>query len=147
MRVSLLSYKMPEISGPKTGCFAKIPHHFADEGRRYFETTYYASFQRKFDNKGFIPKSNRQFMNEGGFSGNLSSHKPADKKEITTRLISEKYNTGNEPKYNTEIQRTWINYRDPGIRANQDFGIDNRKKIPLPNIDNELSLRMNNNET
>lgn len=144
MRVSLLNYKMPELSGKKTGVFSKLPHHDPDEGRRYFETTYFASFQKKFDNVGFIPKSNRQYMQEGGFSGTLSSWKPTDKKDITTQLISEKYNTGNEPKYNTEIQRTWINYRDPGIRAVQDLGVDNRKYIPLPKIDNNLSLRIQN---
>ena len=146
MSVSFLNYKMPELPGPKTGVFAKIPHHGPDEGRRYFETTYYASYQKKFDTAGFIPKTNQQYMFDGGFSGTMSSFKPVDKKDITTLLISEKYNTGNEPKYNTEIQRTWINYRDPGVRAIQDFGVDNRKKIPLPKIDNNLSLRIQNDK-
>ena len=27
MRFSLMSYEMPEVSGPKYGCFAKIPRH------------------------------------------------------------------------------------------------------------------------
>lgn len=30
MKVSLLSYKYPELSGAKHGVFAKIPHHRPD---------------------------------------------------------------------------------------------------------------------
>ncbi len=34
MKVSLLSYKYPEIEGPKTGVFAKIPQHPESHNQR-----------------------------------------------------------------------------------------------------------------
>jgi hypothetical protein len=34
MRVSLLSYKMPELEENKTGVFAKIPRHNPDYNKR-----------------------------------------------------------------------------------------------------------------
>jgi len=34
MRVSLLSYKMPELSGPYNGCFGKVPRHDESQDRR-----------------------------------------------------------------------------------------------------------------
>ncbi|MCQ2818316.1 MAG: hypothetical protein MJ252_13700 [archaeon] len=140
MRVSVLSYKMPELPGQKTGFFAPIPHHGPEEGKRYFETTYYASYQKKFDEIGFKPKSNSEYMMEGGFSGAGCDWMPKDRKRITTKIISEKYNMGPEPKYNTEVQRAWTYIRDPAVRAVQDYGIDNTKWTPLPKIDSKLSL-------
>lgn len=35
MRVSLLSYKMPELGGNKTGMFAKLPRHDENHDKRY----------------------------------------------------------------------------------------------------------------
>lgn len=34
MRVSLLSYKMPEVSGTQTGVFSKIPRHEPTHDKR-----------------------------------------------------------------------------------------------------------------
>ncbi len=34
MRISLLSYKMPEINGPEHGVFSKIPRHHPDHNKR-----------------------------------------------------------------------------------------------------------------
>ena len=94
----------------------------------------------------FKPKSNKMFGLENKFSGTESKFEPIDKIKITTKLISEKFNEKGDPKYNTEIQRTWINHRDPGIRAVNDLGIDNTKCFPFPKIDNELSLTMYNDK-
>lgn len=52
----------------------------------------------------------------------------------------------NEPKYNTETQRTWINHRDSAIQAIEDYKIDNTQTIRLPRIDNELSFPMDNDK-
>jgi hypothetical protein len=49
---------------------------------------------------------------------------------------------GINPKYNSSIQRTWINHKDPAIRAVEELKIDNTKELILPPIDNELSLNM-----
>ena len=146
MRVSILSYKMPELYGTKYGCFAKLPRHPPEEGRRYFATTYYDSFSKRFDQMKFKPKSNRMFALENKFSGTESKFEPVERIKITTKLISEKFNEKSDPKYNTEIQRTWINYRDPGIRAVTDLHFDNTKTIPLPKVDNDLSLPMFNDK-
>jgi len=35
MRISLLSYKMPEMKGAEYGTFAKIPRHHPDYNKRY----------------------------------------------------------------------------------------------------------------
>ncbi len=65
--------------------------------------------------------------------------------------MSEKYNgmsiyiiiiDKDEPKYNTSIQRTWVGYKDAGIRAVENLGIDNTKELILPHIDNELSINL-----
>lgn len=145
MRVSVLSYKMPELTGTKYGCFSKLPRHSPDEGRRYFETTYYASFNKRWDQMRFHPKTTKMLINDGKYSGTMSNWEPTDRIKITTQLISEKYNKGEEPKYNTECQRTWIYHRDPAVRAVEDLKIDNTRVTPLPKIDNELSLTMYNN--
>ena len=143
MRVSMLSYKMPELGGPQTGCFSKMPKHSTSEGQRYFQTTYQDSYSKHYDDNKFAPKPNAAFQVEKQFCGSTSNWQPADKIKITTQLISEKYNNGSEPKYNTEVQRTWINYRDPGVRAVHDLGIDNTQTLRVvPQNDNDLSLTM-----
>lgn len=47
MRVSVLSYKMSELHGTKYGCFAKLPRHPLEEGRRYFDITYHDSYSKR----------------------------------------------------------------------------------------------------
>lgn len=49
---------------------------------------------------------------------------------------------GSDAKSNTACQRTWINKHDAAISATEDLHIDNTKEIPLPNVDNELSLKI-----
>lgn len=105
MKVSLLSYKHPEIKGPRTGVFAKIPHHLETYEKRYFETTYKAHYAQAF--KDFKPKTIVDFINEKAFCGNNSNVKAIDKIKITTELIGEKYKNFDEPKENTAIQRSW----------------------------------------
>lgn len=36
MRKSVLSYKMPELGGPTSGIFSKIPHHELSHDKRYY---------------------------------------------------------------------------------------------------------------
>lgn len=45
-----------------------------------------------------------------------------------------------DPKYSTNVQRTWNYFKDPAIRAVEDYGIDNTKTLALPQYDNNLSL-------
>ena len=52
-----------------------------------------------------------------------------------------------DPKENTAIQRTWHNRKDPAIKAIQDLGVDNTKKILLPKFDNCLSLPIDDEKT
>ena len=142
MRVSILSYKMPPLGGTQYGCFSKIPSLSPNEKKNYFETTYRQSYCDKFKREGYRPRTSNMFNNRGVWSGLISNYEPNDRIRISTQLISEKYNNGNEPKYNTECQRTWINYRDPGVRAVNDWGFDNTGKKFLPNVDNYLSYPM-----
>ncbi len=113
MKVSLLSYKHPEIKGPRTGVFAKIPHHLDSYEKRYFETTYKAHYEEKY--KDFIPKTICDFKNENAFCGKVSIAKPIDRIRITTELIGEKYKDFIEPKENTAIQRSWEYKSDAAI--------------------------------
>ena len=140
----MLSYKMPELNGPNYGCFAKLPRHSPSDGQRYFQTTYQDSYSQRFNDHKYTPIPNSAFQVEHKFCGSSSNWQPADRIRITTQLISEKYNNGSEPKYNTEIQRTWINHRDPGVRAINDLGIDNTRVLTTTNShkDNDLSLTM-----
>jgi hypothetical protein len=49
---------------------------------------------------------------------------------------------GSDAKSNTACQRTWINKYDAAISATEDLHIDNTKEVPVPNVDNELSLNL-----
>lgn len=91
MKVSLLSYKYPEIKGNKNGVFAKIPHHSDEWNKRYFDTNYKTSYEAQFKETGFQPKTVRQIKNEGVSGGNESGYKKHERIRITSELISEKY--------------------------------------------------------
>ena len=85
MRVSLLSYNMPELKGTQTGVFSKIPRHQVTHDQRYFDTTYKNSYENK------LPK---ETLYEGrNFAGTDSGFKKPEKLKITTKLIAEKYNS------------------------------------------------------
>jgi hypothetical protein len=86
MRVSLLSYNMPELKGTQTGVFSKIPRHELTHDQRYFETTYKKSFDKEVDNVNSHTKLDKFAGWETGFI------KP-EKIKITTKLIAEKYNS------------------------------------------------------
>lgn len=113
MKVSLLSYKHPEIKGPKTGVFAKIPHHSDDYDRRYFQTTY-----RQYHNENVYKNYTPQQSNHNShYYGIDSNHKPYDKIRITTDLVAEQYKNKTDPKENTSVQRTWQYKLDSAIES------------------------------
>lgn len=138
MRTSLLSYKMPEISGPKTGTFAKIPEHAESFFKRSFETSYNASYSKDVPNF----KSTCEIANSGQAAAVSTNYKGKEQIKISTELISELYNNGQEPKYNTEIQRCWIRTSDPGVTAIRTYPGDNLRGNKQQLEDNELSLPM-----
>lgn len=100
MRVSLLSYKMPELSGPYNGCFGKVPRHDESQDRRqvyynyikkrYFDTTTNDTYYKKF--KDFKPRDTKSIATSNVSAGIPSDRKNVESVKITTRLISEKYN-------------------------------------------------------
>ena len=144
MRFSLLSYKMPELGGPKHGCFAKMAKHQPEEGKGFFKTTYQDDFLKNFEDRKFKPATGQIFSTREIFSGLQSDHEPIDKKHISSKLVNEKYNPNSERKYNTEIQRTWTYHRDPAIRAIEDFKIDNASRRPWPQKIEFMTLPMKN---
>ena len=90
MKVSLLSYKYPELEGPKTGVFAKIAHHNLNWNERNFETNYHRSYTNQF--KDFQPRLTQQMKEEGVFAANDSAFGTGDQSlRITTTLVGEKY--------------------------------------------------------
>ena len=89
MKVSLLSYKYPELDGAKTGVFSKIPQHGKNWNERNFETNYMANYLKRFDN--FAPKLTDEISKNGIFAGNESGFKKIEKIRITTSLTAEKY--------------------------------------------------------
>ena len=149
MRVSLLSYKMPELKGTQQGVFSKIPRHESTDDKRYFDTCYKDSYNKKEFNGNLI--DTKTFNDNNVFAGNESNSKQVEKIKITTKLISEKYNSkiANlillaevDAKFNTSIQRTWINKKDSAVMAVEELNIDNTKEIVLPPRDNELSVNI-----
>ena len=146
MRFSLLSYKMPELGGPNSGCFAKLPKYPPEALQRLFKTTYQDDFLKKYEDKKFKPVTGEILKSTGKFSGLPSDFEPVDKVHITTKLINENYNPGPERKYNTEIQRTWTYHKDPAINAVQNLKIDNASRRPWPKEIKFMTLPMKNKE-
>ena len=64
---------------------------------------------------------------------------------ISSKLINERYNNGNEAKTNTEIQRSWTYHTDPAIEAIEKFKIDNTRNSQEKEIE-FMSLPMHNEE-
>jgi hypothetical protein len=98
MRVSLLSYKMPEVGGTQHGVFSKIPRHDLYEYKRYFDTSYNNSYVNYFENKNENRNKNasceltiHSAKNSNKFAGLNSDFLKSDRIKITTKLISEKY--------------------------------------------------------
>ena len=146
MRFSLMSYKMPEVSGPKLGCFSKIPRHSPDKFRGYFQSLYQDSYLSRFQNSKFKSISGEILTNTGVYGGMKSDFTPINKKLFSSKLINERYNNGNEAKTNTEIQRSWTYHSDPAIEAIEKLKIDNASKIHLGEEVKYMSLPMFNDE-
>ena len=146
MRFSLMSYKMPEVSGPKLGCFSKIPHHSPDKFRGYFQSLYQDSYLSRFQNSKFKSISGEILTNTGVYGGMKSDFTPINKKHFSSKLINERYNNGNEAKTNTEIQRSWTYHSDPAIEAIEKLKIDNASRVPIEKEVEYMSLPMYNDE-
>ena len=146
MRFSLLSYRMPELGGPNSGCFAKLPKYPPEAFKGLFKTTYQDDFLKKFEDKKFKPVTGEILKSTGTYSGLPSDFEPVDKVHIKTKLINENYNDGPERKYNTEMQRTWTYHKDPAINAVQNLKIDNASRRPWPKEIKFMTLPMKNKE-
>ena len=143
MRVSILSYKMPKISGPKYGCFSKLPHLPPLNNNSSFTSTYYQSYCLKHEKRHFHQSSNNIFSSQKLFAGRRSDYEPINQIKISTKLIAERYKKNAQLKEDTLNQRSWIGYRDPGIKAIEDYGINNIYKKKLPYSKSYLSLPIN----
>lgn len=88
MRVSLLSYNMPELKGTQTGVFSKIPRHEVTHDQRYFETSY----KRSYDKVDEVQNVNSHSKLDK-FAGWETGFLKPEKIKITTKLIAEKYNS------------------------------------------------------
>ena len=144
MRFSLMTYEMPPIKGPSYGCFSKIPRHPPEVKKGLFKSTYQDDFLSRFGNF----KSNNGKTNAvlGIGSGLDSTYEQSDRKYYTSKLINERYNTEPERKYNTQIQRTWIYKKDPGIDAVENLKIDNSSRKPWNEEIKFMSLPMYNDQ-
>jgi len=143
MKGSILSYKLPKISGPKYGCFSKIPHFPQFNNNSSFTSTYYQSYCIQHEKRHFHQLSNNIFSSEKIFAGRRSDYEPIDQIKISTKLIAEQYKKNTQLKEETLIQRSWIGYRDPGIKAIEDYGINNIYKKKLAYSKSYLSLPIN----
>ena len=139
-----MTYEMPPIKGPTHGCFAKIPHYPPEGKKEIFKSTYQDDFLSRFGNYKATTGRANTFLGVG--SGLISNYEQADRKHFNSKLINERYNTENERKYNTEIQRTWLYKRDPGIYAVENLKIDNSVKKPWNEEIKFMSLPMYNDE-
>ena len=87
MRFSLMSYKMPEVSGPKYGCFAKVPRYNPDNSKYNFRSIYQDSYLSPFKNSKFKSISGEILTNTGIYGGMRSDYLPLNKKYISSKLI------------------------------------------------------------
>ena len=141
-----MSYKMPDVSGPKYGCFSKVPRHSPDNFKVNFRSIYQDSYLSRFQHSKFKSITGEILTNTGINGGIKSDFLPLNKKHISSKLINERYNNGNEPKSNTEIQRSWTYHLDPAIEAVEKLKIDNASTIPLAKEVQYMSLPMFNDE-
>ena len=141
-----MSYKMPEVSGPKYGCFAKVPSYPPDNSKINFRSIYQDSYLTRFQHSKFKSITGEILTNKGIYSGMKSDFVPFNKKHISSKLINERYNNGNESKSNTEIQRSWTYHSDPAIEAIEKLKIDNASRVPIEKEVEYMSLPMYNDE-
>ena len=131
---------MPKISGPKYGCFSKLPHLPPSNNNSSFTSTYYQSYCLKHEKRHFHQSSNNIFTSQKLFAGRRSDYEPINQIKISTKLIAERYKKNAQLKEDTLNQRSWIGYRDPGIKAIEDYGINNIFKKKLSYSKSCLSL-------
>ena len=141
-----MSYKMPDISGPQYGCFSKIPRHSPDNFKVNFRSIYQDSYLSRFQQSKFKSITGEILTNTGINGGIKSDFLPFNKKHISSKLINERYNNGNEAKSNTEVQRSWTCHADPAIEAIEKLKIDNASSIPLAREIQYMSLPRYNHE-
>ena len=137
---------MPEVSGPRYGCFAKVPRYSPDNSKENFRSIYQDSYLSRFQHSKFKSITGEILTNNGVYSGMKSDFLPLNKKHISSKLINERYNNSNEAKSNTEIQRSWTYHSDPAINAITKLNIDNASNIPIPQEVEFMSLPMFNHE-
>ena len=141
-----MSYKMPDVSGPKYGCFSKVPQYSPDNFKINYQSTYQDDFLSRFQHSKFKSITGEILTNTGVYGGLKSDFIPLDKKFISSKLVNERYNNGNEAKSNTEIQRTWTYHSDPAIEAVKNMDINNRNILPIEKEVPFMSLPMHNEE-
>ena len=141
-----MSYKMPEITGPKSGYFSKIPRHPPEIKKGLFKSTYQDDCLSQFEKSKFKSATGEILRSTGINSGIPSEYESINKKHINSLLANERYNKSHESKYNTEVQRSWTYHRDPAIKAVEDLKIDNATRRPWPQEIKFMSLPMYNKE-
>ena len=141
-----MTYKMPEVTGPKSGCFSKIPRHPPLITKGLFKSTYQDDYLSRFEKSRFKSASGLIFTSIGVNGGMNSEYEQVNKKHISSLLVNERYNKDPERKYNTEVQRSWTYQRDPAISAVEDLKIDNASRKPWPEEIKFMSLPMHNEE-
>ena len=146
MRFSLMSYKMPDVPGPKYGCFAKVPKYAPDNFKENYRSIYQDDYLSRFQQSKFKSITGEILTNTGVYGGLRSDHIPYDKKFISSCLVNERYNNGNEAKSNTEIQRSWTYHSDPAIEAVKNININRRSSLPIEKEVEFMSLPMHNDE-
>ncbi len=137
---------MPEVSGPKYGCFAKVPRYKPDTSKFNFRSIYQDSYLSPFQNSKFKSITGEILTNTGIYSGMRSDYLPLNRKFISSKLINERYNNGNEAKSNTEIQRSWTYHADPAIEAVEKFKINDGRNLQKDKEVEFMSLPMHNEE-
>ena len=137
---------MPEVSGPRYGCFSKVPRYSPDNSKENFRSIYQDSYLSRFEHSKFKSITGEILTNNGIYSGIKSDFLPLNKKHISSKLINERYNNSNEAKSNTEIQRSWTYHSDPAINAITKLKIDNASTTPVAQEVEFMSLPMFNHE-
>ena len=141
-----MTYKMPEVTGPKSGCFSKIPRYPPLIAKGLFKSTYQDDYLSRFEKSKFKSASGLIFTSTGVNGGMNSEYEQINKKHISSLLVNERYNKAPERKYNTEVQRSWTYQRDPAISAVEDLKIDNASRRPWGQEIKFMSLPMYNKE-
>ena len=137
---------MPEVSGPKYGCFAKLPKYPPEQFKENFRSIYQDDYLSRFEHSKFKSITGEILTNTGVYGGMKCDYIPLNRKHFSSKLINERYNNSNEAKTNTEIQRSWTYHADPAIEAIEKLKIDNATTVPVDKEIQFMSLPMPNEE-